>query len=109
MFLEKTLKIFSSSWRFVAFKFVLKKYGDRADAISYGIGHGGIEILAVILPTMITYLAVAVMFSSGNVENALSTAVDKGALDCTVRARVATALTRAAEWHDYTWEVRQDV
>lgn len=43
------------------------------------------------------------------VENALITAVDKGALDCTVRARVATALTRAAEWHDYTWEVRQDV
>ena len=29
--------------------------------------------MAVILPTMITYLAVAVMFSSGNVENALST------------------------------------
>ena len=43
------------------------------------------------------------------VENALITAVDKGALDCTVRARVATALTRAAQWHDYTWEVRQDV
>ena len=41
--------------------------------------------------------------------DALITAVDKGALDCTVRARVATALTRAAEWHDYTWEVRQDV
>ena len=43
------------------------------------------------------------------VENALITAVDKGALDCTVRARVATALTRAAECCDYTWEVRQDV
>ena len=43
------------------------------------------------------------------IENAEVTAVDKGALDCTVRARVATALTRAAECHDYTWEVRQDV
>ena len=43
------------------------------------------------------------------VENAVITAVDKGALDCTVRARVATALTRAAESHDYTWEVRQNV
>ncbi|MBD8952646.1 MAG: hypothetical protein EGR85_08900 [Subdoligranulum sp.] len=47
--------------------------------------------------------------ASYSVENALITAVDKGALDCTVRARVATALTRAAECHDYTWEVRQDV
>ena len=59
----------------------------------------GKQIIAVIRETAADY----------GVENALSTAVDKGALDCTVRARVATALTRAAEWHDYTWEVRQDV
>lgn len=59
----------------------------------------GKQIIAVIRETAADY----------GVENALVTAVDKGALDCTVRARVATALTRAAEWHDYTWEVRQDV
>lgn len=59
----------------------------------------GKQIIAVIRETAADY----------GVENALITAVDKGALDCTVRARVATALTRAAEWHDYTWEVGQDV
>lgn len=59
----------------------------------------GKQIIAVIRETAADY----------GVENALITAVDKGALDCTVRARMATALTRAAEWHDYTWEVRQDV
>ena len=59
----------------------------------------GKQIIAVIRETVAGY----------GVENAVITAVDKGALDCTVRARVATALTRAAEWHDYTWEVRQDV
>ena len=59
----------------------------------------GKQIIAVIRETAADY----------GVENARITAVDKGALDCTVRARVATALTRAAEWHDYTWEVRQDV
>lgn len=59
----------------------------------------GKQIIAVIRETAADY----------GVENALITAVDKGALDCTVRARVAAALTRAAEWHDYTWEVRQDV
>ena len=59
----------------------------------------GRQIIAVIRETAADY----------GVENALITAVDKGALDCTVRARVATALTRAAQWHDYTWEVRQDV
>ena len=50
----------------------------------------GKQIIAVIRETAADY----------GVENALITAVDKGALDCTVRARVATALTRAAEWHD---------
>lgn len=59
----------------------------------------GKQIIAVIRETAADY----------GVENALITAVDKGALDCTVRARVATALTRAAECRDYTWEVRQDV
>ena len=59
----------------------------------------GKQIIAVIRETAADY----------GVENALITAVDKGALDCTVRARVAAALTRAAEWHDYTCEVRQDV
>ncbi|HCO51389.1 MAG TPA: citrate lyase acyl carrier protein [Oscillibacter sp.] len=59
----------------------------------------GKQIIAVIRETAADY----------GVENALITAVDKGALDCTVRARAATALTRAAQWHDYTWEVRQDV
>ena len=59
----------------------------------------GKQIIAVIRETAADY----------GVENALITAVDKGALDCTVRARMAAALTRAAEWHDYTWEVRQDV
>ena len=59
----------------------------------------GKQIIAVIRETAAGY----------GVENALITAVDKGALDCTVRARVATALTRAAECRDYTWEVRQDV
>ena len=59
----------------------------------------GKQIIAVIQETAACY----------GVENALITAVDKGALDCTVRARVATALTRAAECRDYTWEVRQDV
>ena len=59
----------------------------------------GKQIIAVIRETAADY----------GVENALITAVDKGALDCTIRARVAAALTRAAQCHDYTWEVRQDV
>ena len=39
------------------------------------------------------------------VEHALIRAVDKGALDCTVRARAAAALFRAAESENDVWEV----
>ena len=59
----------------------------------------GKQIIAVIRETVASY----------GVENALITAVDKGALDCTVRARVSTALMRSANCHDYSWEVLQDV
>lgn len=40
------------------------------------------------------------------VENADVQAVDKGALDCTVRARVSAAVFRAAERTDYQWEAK---
>lgn len=52
-------------------KYILKKNRSRENAVLYGIGHGGIEILTVLLPGMITYLAVAVLFSAGDTENAL--------------------------------------
>lgn len=38
------------------------------------------------------------------VKNADVAATDRGALDCTVRARVSAAAFRAAESGDYTWE-----
>ena len=64
--------VFEECGRHIVLKYIMKKNRTRENAILYGIGHGGIEILAVLLPTMITYLVVAVLFSQGNVENALS-------------------------------------
>jgi citrate lyase subunit gamma (acyl carrier protein) len=37
------------------------------------------------------------------IENAKVTAVDKGALDCTIRARVKTAVCRAGRTTSYHW------
>ena len=64
--------VFEECGRHIVLKYIMKKNRTRENAVLYGIGHGGIEILAVILPAMITYLAVAVMFSRGSVEGALS-------------------------------------
>lgn len=73
--------------------------GIQVDLTSNVYQQFGKQIIAVIQKTAADY----------GVENAVVTAVDKGALDCTVRARTSTALMRAANCHDYTWEVRQDV
>ena len=64
--------VFEECGRHIVLKHIMKKHRTRENAVMYGIGHGGIEILAVILPAMITYLAVAVMFSKGNTEEALN-------------------------------------
>ena len=63
--------IFEECGRHIVIKHILKKDRTRENAVLYGIGHGGIEILAVLLPSMITYLAVAVLFSSGDRAEAL--------------------------------------
>ena len=63
--------VFEECGRHIVLKYILKKNRTRENAVMYGIGHGGIEILGIVLPLMITYLAVAVLFSQGDVENAL--------------------------------------
>ncbi len=63
--------VFEECGRHIVLKYIMKKNRTRENAVLYGIGHGGIEILAVVLPTMITYHVIAVLFSQGDAENAL--------------------------------------
>lgn len=65
--------VFEECGRYIILKYIMKKNRTPENAVLYGIGHGGIEILAVLLPAIIIYLAVAVLFSAGDMENALST------------------------------------
>ena len=67
-----TAGVFEECGRHIVLKYIMKKNRTRENAVLYGIGHGGIEILAILLPTMITYLVIAVLFSQGDVEHALS-------------------------------------
>ena len=64
--------VFEECGRHIALKHIMKKNRTRENAVLYGIGHGGIEILAVILPSMLLYLVIAILFSQGNVEEALN-------------------------------------
>ncbi len=63
--------VFEECGRHIVLSCVMKKHRTPENAVLYGIGHGGIEILAVILPTVLTSLVIAVLFSQGGAENAL--------------------------------------
>ncbi|MDR1237738.1 MAG: YhfC family intramembrane metalloprotease [Propionibacteriaceae bacterium] len=58
--------IFEETGRFVAFKLLRKRYQGVRTAISYGIGHGGIEAILLVGLNMVAYLALAVMINTGS-------------------------------------------
>ena len=89
--------VFEECGRHIILKYVMKKDRTRENAVLYGIGHGGIEILAVLLPTMVLYLAIAVLFSKGDTAAALK------ALNITEEtAAVALPSVQAAAAFDYS-------
>lgn len=63
--------VFEECGRYIVLKYIMKKNHTRENAVMYGIGHGGIEVLAVLMPSMILYLAIAVLFSQGDTQTAL--------------------------------------
>ncbi len=57
--------VFEETGRLVAYKTVLKKRKNRETSISYGIGHGGFEVIFLTGVTYATYVAYAVMINNG--------------------------------------------
>ncbi|MBR6954457.1 MAG: YhfC family intramembrane metalloprotease [Clostridia bacterium] len=63
--------VFEECCRHVVLKYIMKKNRTPQNAVLYGIGHGGIEVLAVLLPAVVLYLVIAVLFSRGDVAEAM--------------------------------------
>ncbi|AMD94211.1 YhfC family intramembrane metalloprotease [Leptotrichia sp. oral taxon 847] len=57
--------IFEETGRFVAFRFLLKRRKNKKTAISYGIGHSGIEMIFILTFAGIQCLVFAQMINSG--------------------------------------------
>ena len=57
--------VFEETGRFVAFKTVLRNRSNREAAISYGIGHGGFEIILVMGLNYLTYIVYGIMINAG--------------------------------------------
>ena len=60
--------VFEETGRFIAFKTVLKKRRNKRTSISYGIGHGGIEVMLLFGLTLMTYFTYGIMMDTGNME-----------------------------------------
>lgn len=57
--------LFEETGRFLAFRYVLKKRNDRITALSYGIGHGGIEAFLIAGLTMVSNLVLGLTYANG--------------------------------------------
>ena len=63
--------VFEETGRFVTYKLFLKKTtaeGNPADAVMYGIGHGGIEAVMLLAFNFLSYGAIAVMINEGQAD-----------------------------------------
>ncbi|MCR4708630.1 MAG: YhfC family intramembrane metalloprotease [Clostridiales bacterium] len=57
--------VFEETGRLVAFKTILRNRRNRETSISYGIGHGGIEVILVLGINYITYIVYGFMINAG--------------------------------------------
>lgn len=64
--------LFEESGRYLAFRFVLTKHPNKETAVTYGIGHGGIECVLVLGVTYIQYYAYGQLINSGSMDKMLS-------------------------------------
>ena len=59
--------VFEETGRFIAFSLLKKKYTAHETAISYGIGHGGFEVVYIAM-TMISLIAMGIMVNTGHID-----------------------------------------
>lgn len=59
--------LFEETGRFMGFKYLLRRHPERETAITYGLGHGGYECLALAGLATLSYLVLALFIQSGAV------------------------------------------
>ena len=57
--------VFEETGRFVAYKTVLRNRKNRETSISYGLGHGGFEVIFILGINYLNYIIYAMMINSG--------------------------------------------
>ena len=84
--------VFEECGRFIAFSTVMKKCTDKRSAISYGIGHGGIESAVIVGLSMVQALSIGIALQVGNGNILLS------GLDAEAAAALTENISEAASF-----------
>lgn len=58
--------LFEETARFFVYKVMIKSRKNKETAVSYGLGHGGLEIMYLFLSGGVTYLLYAILINSGS-------------------------------------------
>lgn len=64
--------LFEETGRLVMMKYVLKKYSDWKDGLSFGLGHGGFEAAVLVGISSISSLVMAIMINNGSFDSLAS-------------------------------------
>lgn len=65
LFLGLTAGLFEEVGRYIGMKFFMKKNLSWKNGVAFGIGHGGIEAIALVGLTILNYLVMSLMINSG--------------------------------------------
>ncbi len=68
--------VFEEVGRFAAFRVLVRKYPEKQTAVSYGLGHGGIECMTVLGLSYIQYYMYGQMINSGAMDKLLESMSD---------------------------------
>lgn len=82
--------IFEETARYLSFHLLKKKYGGIGNALSYGVGHGGIEAILLVGSTMLSNLVLSFYVNSGTLDSIV-------AMTATTSPESAAALEQGAE------------
>lgn len=66
--------VFEETGRLITFKTVLRKRKQRETSISYGIGHGGVEVMCILGVAYIEYIIFAFMINQGSFQTLIDQA-----------------------------------
>ena len=90
--------IFEECGRYVIIRFLMKTNKNRENMVMYGIGHGGIEVWAISLISIVSLLAVAIVLQGRGIEGALSFMGITSDIPEDMMGPVAIAITSAANF-----------